>query len=278
MNLDREAYFFSPKYTRGQVCKVMGVTKDTLRHYENCGLINPQEDKHNRYKYYSIADLEILNVILFLRSVDVAIQDIPKFINCKEIESYGDLLSQQIEKITLKINYWTYVRDLLSYFQQNLEAYKCNPRQVRIVQDIQFRFCQTKFDYSSDNLEKMTPKHVDNIPIYYHVTKLKIVGEKWISSNREDTSDMVVGHLCHEDEKEDICIHTLPKALMITTLEVLDKLPQIITEFREDYKEKYELDDKSYIVEHAFFNVFNQGELLRNIYLPIKNNKLDDKK
>lgn len=71
MDENRSSYFKTPKYTRGRVCKVMGISKDTLRYYEENGLINPWTNPHNKYKYYSIADLEILGVILFMRSIDV---------------------------------------------------------------------------------------------------------------------------------------------------------------------------------------------------------------
>lgn len=76
MTLDRKSYFFTPRYTRGKICKVLGVTIDTLSHYEKCGIINPQENEKNGYKYYSIADIEILNVILFLRAMDVSIKKV----------------------------------------------------------------------------------------------------------------------------------------------------------------------------------------------------------
>lgn len=268
MTLDRETYFFTPRYTRGQVCKVLSITKDTLRHYEKCGIVSPKENEHNRYKYYSIADLEILNVILFLRAIDVPIQDIPRFIECKDIDSYGELLSEQIDKVTLKINYWTHVRGILVYFQKALEDYKKTPHQVKLIENVSFRFCMTQFDYKNDDIEKMAPSKSSSMATY-HVSKLKIVGKKWIASNREETADMIIGHLYDEEEVGDICTHTLPKSLMITTLETIDKLPEMIRTLWKTYEGTYEFEDRVYFIEHTFFNIFNQEKLLRNIYLPI---------
>lgn len=268
MTLDREAYFFTPRYTRGQVCKVLGVTKDTLRHYENCGLLKPKENEKNKYKYYSIADLEILNVILFLRTIDVPIQEIPRFIECKDLKTYGDFLDEQINKAISKINYWNQVKNILDYLKKTLDDYRKVPHNVKIVEDTTFRFRVSKFDYKNYDIEQMVPSRISN-GVISHIIKLKIVDKKWITSNREDTSEMVIGQLCNEDDLGDVCICNLPLAIMITTLEPLDKIPEVIAKLWIKYKDKYHLEEKIYIVEHTFFNIFNQEALLRNIYVPI---------
>lgn len=271
MSLDREDYFFTPRYTRGKVCKVLGITKDTLRHYEECELVKPHENEKNKYKYYSIADLEILNVILFLRAIDVSIQDIPKFIECKDIDTYGNFLDEQIHKAVSKITYWNHVKNILTYLKKTLVDYQKMPHNVSIVEDTTFKFRIAKFDYKNYDIEQMAPSRISNV-VTSHIIKLKIVEDKWILSNREDTSDMIVGYLCGEEEKGgDVCIYKIPVALMLTTLEPLEKIPDIVIKIRETYKEKYELADKIYIVEHTFFNIFNQEALLRNIYFPIIN-------
>lgn len=273
MTLDREKYFFTPRYTRGQVSKVLGVTKDTLRHYEECGLVSPQENKKNRYKYYSIADLEVLNVVLFLRSIDVPIHEIPKFIECKDIDTYGDFLDEQINKAISKINYWNHVKSILSYLKKTLDDYKKVPHNVSMVEKVTFKFRVAKFDYKNYDIEQMAPSRVSSVASS-HIMKLKIVEKKWIESNREDTSDLVVGYLCGEKEKgQDIYEHMITKALMLTTLEPLEEIPKIIIKFCKKYENKYELSNKVYIIEHTFFNIFNQEALLRNIYLPIVRNK-----
>ncbi|MDA3732521.1 MerR family transcriptional regulator [Niameybacter massiliensis] len=272
MQLNREEYFFEPRYTRGQVCKVMGIGKDTLRHYESCGILSPKENKKNKYKYYAIADIEILNVILFLRSIDVPIQDIPKFIECNDIDDYSDLIGKQIKEITQKINYWTYAKKLLCYFQEMLEEYKENPNTIKYVEQIVFRFNKATFDYKMDDIEEMMPSKKTNRGVG-RITQLKIVGQKWIYSNREDTSDIIVGHLCDEKEKEEGCEVILSQALLMTTLEPLDKIPGIICSAQQNYEKQYVFEKKVYIIEHSFFNIFNQGKLMRNIYLPIQSIK-----
>lgn len=269
MTLDRESYFFTPRYTRGQVCKVLGVTKDTLRHYEDCGLVKPKESEKNRYKYYSIADLEILDVILFLRAIDVPIQEIPKFIGCKDIDIYGSFVDEQIKIANSKINYWNHIKNILNYMKNALDDYKDKPNNVNVVENTIFRFRVSKFNHNNGDIQHMSPSGISSMTSS-HIIKLKILDKKWILSNREDKSDIILGHICGEDESgEDIHSDIIPLSLMLTTLEKSDKLPDTIIELSEKYDNKYEFDSKIYIIEHTFFNIFNQEALLRHIYLPI---------
>lgn len=273
MSLDREDYFFTPRYTRGQVCKVLGVTRDTLRHYEDCGLVKPQENINNKYKYYSIADLEILNVILFLRSIDVPIHDIPQFIQCKNIDTYGTFIDEQIMKAKIKINYWNHVINILNYLKNTIDDYKSLPNNISLVENTTFRFRISKFDYNNYDIEKMAPSRMSP-GISSHIIKLKIADNKWLISNREDTTGLIVGYLCEDDDiGKDIFISTIPLSLMLTTLEPIENIPNIINMFWAKYDEKYEFEDKVYIIEHTFFNIFSQEALLRNIYFPIKRTK-----
>lgn len=273
MSLDREEYFFTPRYTRGKVCKVLGITKETLRHYENCGLLKPKENEKNKYKYYSIADLEILKVILFLRAMDIPTKDIPKFIECKDVDLYSNFLDEHIQIATDKINHWNHIKNVLTYLKKALEDYKKAPQKIAIINNTTFRFRLAKFDYNNYDLELMMPSKASKSATS-HIIQLKIIDKDWILSNRKESSQTSVGHLCSEEEiDDDICVCTIEKSLLINTLENLDEIPGIIKKTCDKYSDKYEFGDKAYIVEHTFFNIFNQEALLRNIYLPIVNIK-----
>lgn len=269
MTLDRESYFFTPRYTRGKVCKVLDITRDRLRYYEECRLLIPTQNQQNGYKYYSIADLEILRVILFLRAIDIPIKDIPKFIECKDIDIYSSFLDEQIKIAVDKINHWNHIKNILTYLKNTLDDYKKAPQNISMVENITFRFRLVKFDYNNYDIEKMVPTKPSN-EITSHIIKLKIVDKNWVISNRKYNSEMLVGHLCQgEDLDQDICIYTISQSLFITTLENLEEIPKIIKNTWDMYNNTYEFSDKVYIIEHDFLNIFNQEALLRNIYLPI---------
>ena len=59
-----------------QVEELVGITKKNIRFYEEQGLISPERNRDNGYREYSLKDVELLNKIKLLRSVDVPIEEI----------------------------------------------------------------------------------------------------------------------------------------------------------------------------------------------------------
>lgn len=268
MDKQRSAYFNTPKYTRGRVCKVLGISKDTLRYYEEYGLVKPWTNPNNRYKYYSIADLEILGVILFLRSIDVSVIDIPKAIECREIDKYKNFLREHHTYVEEKIRYFKGVTKMLSYLEDTISDFQKYPNEEKVVENTEFNFQVTKFTFQNDNIEDMVPKEKsDNAT--YHIIKLKIAGPKWINSNRKDETDLITGHLCDDISNNSQYRHVIPFALNFNTFCELKDIPEVIQEKKKKYSEKYIFGEKVYIVEHICVNVYNQDALLRSIYIPI---------
>ena len=60
----------------------LGITKQALIYYEKEGLIDPIRDKNN-YRQYSQNDIEILQVILLLRSFEISIDEIKLILSNK---------------------------------------------------------------------------------------------------------------------------------------------------------------------------------------------------
>lgn len=48
------------RYTVGQMAKAMGVSPQTLRHYEEMGLVEAQRNEQNQYREFSMRDNKIL--------------------------------------------------------------------------------------------------------------------------------------------------------------------------------------------------------------------------
>ena len=92
----------------------LGITKQALIYYEKEGLIDPIRDKNN-YRQYSQNDIEILQVILLLRSFEISIDEIKLILsnklsirNCLETkQNYLKNEKDKIEKIEEKIKEYT---------------------------------------------------------------------------------------------------------------------------------------------------------------------------
>ena len=61
----------------------VGLSKKSIRYYEENGLLNPKRSKSNDYRIYDESDIKKLKIIKFLRELDVPIREL-KMLNNKE--------------------------------------------------------------------------------------------------------------------------------------------------------------------------------------------------
>jgi len=97
------------KYKIGEFCRLLGVSPDTLRYYEKCGILSTSKDPANKYRSFTKQDtLNIWNLHM-LRSLDVKLQDIGTLqkqgsfeAQVKYLHKREKALKAEIEKLTLK--------------------------------------------------------------------------------------------------------------------------------------------------------------------------------
>ncbi len=59
-----------------EVEHIVGLSKKSIRYYEENGLLNPTRNKDNDYRIYSELDIEKLKIIKFLRELNVPIKEL----------------------------------------------------------------------------------------------------------------------------------------------------------------------------------------------------------
>lgn len=84
-----------------EVVKLTKLTKKAVRYYEEKGLISPKTDTTNGYKNYSEKDIADLEIIAFLRSLDMPVFRIKEYIF--EEENRKILLEKHITQINKQI-------------------------------------------------------------------------------------------------------------------------------------------------------------------------------
>ena len=81
----------------------LGITKQTLVYYEKEGLINPSRDENN-YRHYTQNDIEILQGILLLRSLEISINEIKLILSGKlSIKNCFDTKQNYLKSVKKKI-------------------------------------------------------------------------------------------------------------------------------------------------------------------------------
>lgn len=83
------------KYKIGDVARILGISTDLLRYYEKKGVVKPQKDKNNDYRYYEAWDINFLMDCLWMKNFGFAIEEIGHMVtSC----GYGELVERFREK------------------------------------------------------------------------------------------------------------------------------------------------------------------------------------
>ena len=112
-------------YTIGETAKLLGVTTQTLRHYEKIGILNPRKiDEHTGYRYYSFDQFHIIDRVKYLQGLGLNLpisdksskkkEPLPALLPALEAEwqkSYQELeqIQSRIKDIEWYIEYFTYL-------------------------------------------------------------------------------------------------------------------------------------------------------------------------
>ena len=96
------------KYSTKSICDIFGITRETLRHYERLGLLNPYINPENGYREYSYWDVGALIDTLKYRSLGFSLADAkdalfnfdyPKIV--ESLEAHTEYFTNQIIQYTL---------------------------------------------------------------------------------------------------------------------------------------------------------------------------------
>lgn len=92
------------KFTIGQMSKLHNVPVKTLRYYDEIGLFKPNEvDPETGYRYYSVEQFKLLDIITYLKMLGVPLKEIKKQISNRDIHEFKKTLYNHQKITELKI-------------------------------------------------------------------------------------------------------------------------------------------------------------------------------
>ncbi|MFC9541549.1 MerR family transcriptional regulator [Lysinibacillus sp. NPDC056959] len=92
-------------YTIGQVANFLGVSRDTLKFYEEKDLVKPKQNIGNGYRKYSQFDIYDITTVNFYREIDIEIKKIQQLRKSKSIDGIQSLLEEKEQEVLLEIEY-----------------------------------------------------------------------------------------------------------------------------------------------------------------------------
>lgn len=91
-------------YTIGQVARFLGVTRDTLKYYEEKRLVNPRYEE-NGYRKYHPLDLHDVMTVNFYRALDIEIKKIQEIRQNNSLVDLEQILKEKEANLLEEINY-----------------------------------------------------------------------------------------------------------------------------------------------------------------------------
>lgn len=166
-------------YKIKELSRLYGLCTDTLRYYEEQGLLTPKRGENN-YRLFGVQDIGKLNIIRSLRELDVPIERIREYIGQRTVDSTLKLMEEEEEAILEKI-------ESLKRSYEEIRMRKKELLADSRIEDGRFsiRFCEARpcFQLSEDFilendidflLKKLEKKYEENI----HVIGIKGFGSR----------------------------------------------------------------------------------------------------
>ena len=112
-------------YTIGETSKLLGVTTQTLRHYDKIKLVEPTYiDEETGYRYYTFDKFHYIDRIKYLQSFGMDLEEIKKVIHSGNVDSllhFLDLQSEkkkkELKKLEDMLKDMEWYRDYFTYFR-----------------------------------------------------------------------------------------------------------------------------------------------------------------
>lgn len=111
-------------YTIGQVAKFLDVSRDTLKFYEEKGLVKPKQNIENGYRKYNHFDIYDITTVNLYREMDIEIKKIQELRKSKSIEGIKSLLEEKEKEVLKEIEYKKLLLKKLQIVKEDCEKTK----------------------------------------------------------------------------------------------------------------------------------------------------------
>lgn len=93
------------QYKIGDVAKLLGITTEAIRYYEEQGIISPVKSQTSGYRYYGVWDIHLLIRTRVYRQFGCSLAEAAELINHSKVDDIVDTLAQKEQAIEAEI-FW----------------------------------------------------------------------------------------------------------------------------------------------------------------------------
>lgn len=127
-------------YSIGEISKIVNVSTDTLRYYDEIGLLTPSRiDPSSKYRYYSDEQVKFILLIMELKEYGFTLQEIKELSKCKDPTLLKNAFYKRLEALKIEVENATRLIDVLTKRINEFpseEDNRMNRKKILIVDDI----------------------------------------------------------------------------------------------------------------------------------------------
>ena len=115
---------FKAKFLISEMAEFHKLSAKTLRYYDSIGLFKPKfTDSETKYRYYTLDQFEILEYIIFLKSLGIKLKEIRSYINNFEPDKDLIKFKTRLELVEKEIKHLTCMKNKLKTSISHIENY-----------------------------------------------------------------------------------------------------------------------------------------------------------
>lgn len=144
--------------TTGEFADLCDVKKQTLFHYDDIGLLEPEYKNENGYRYYSIQQAEAYSMIDMLKEIGMSLTEIKSFLQSKNTKKITDLLTEKEKLVEIKIRKMERIQHLIKDQKKQIEEASQLDLDRFIVENMeaeQIVLSENILNYSHKDITKM---------------------------------------------------------------------------------------------------------------------------
>ena len=139
------------KYKIGEVARILGISADLLRYYEEKGVVSPEKDPLNNYRYYDTWDINYLIDCLWYKNFGFGIEKVAQMVTECTYDTLLDTLEEKTRLIKENIRRQELLLRRIQTFTERLEATKSYVGKYEVRECSPFYYYINRYNSEYDN-------------------------------------------------------------------------------------------------------------------------------
>ena len=165
------------RYKIGDVSRILGISPDLIRYYEEKGVVAPQKDPYNNYRYYDTWDINFLIDCLWFKNFGFGIEQVAHIVSQDTYDELVGNLSGKGDEIEAAIRFQELLLHRLRKYAENLRSLRGFIGQCDIRRSAEFVRYLNRYNTMYDNdaeLQTLTRQWLRYMPFsrrYFEVSE-----------------------------------------------------------------------------------------------------------